>query len=250
MAKYICGRCKKIFNKKSNYNCHINRKYKCEIIVSDNNKCYYCEKIFTRKDSLARHIKKNCKYLKFDCECNKNKQKKKIKKKYKTPINIENYNVSNNIININIVKLVKFGEEDLTKIPNEYYIYIFKKGFNSVPIFIKFLHFNKNIPEHHNVYTSNIKSKYSLIYGDDEWVSTNKKKVIKNLYEDISDHLIEKYNEIGVEIIGFINFIKYREDKTVSNTNKEKIKLMMYNNRKMIEDTRNLIESTNILIKN
>jgi len=32
MVEYECKRCKKLFDQKSNYNRHINRKTKCEIV--------------------------------------------------------------------------------------------------------------------------------------------------------------------------------------------------------------------------
>ena len=89
MVEYKCDKCNKIFNKKSNFTKHINRKNKCkskEIVniqnipentqnipeiypkLSDNKetkmKCSYCDKIFVYKSGLYRHTKLRCKVKK------------------------------------------------------------------------------------------------------------------------------------------------------------------------------------------
>lgn len=59
-----CPRCKKIFTRKSSYDCHINRKTKCRIISTKNKKdniqkdfeCEACGQHFCRKYNLERHI--------------------------------------------------------------------------------------------------------------------------------------------------------------------------------------------------
>lgn len=82
MVNYECKRCKKIFNHKSDYNKHINRKIKCSQNPLQNKNiplqqsivhCIYCEKVFTREDNLQRHIDSRCKVKK-----QKDAEKKKI----------------------------------------------------------------------------------------------------------------------------------------------------------------------------
>ena len=34
MVEHNCNRCKRVFNEKSTYNDHINRKYKCKLVKS------------------------------------------------------------------------------------------------------------------------------------------------------------------------------------------------------------------------
>ena len=74
MVLYICSLCNKKFNHKGDYTRHINRKYKCKIIPSNNKtlkklsiksnvkntngfECEYCKIIIKRKDNLKRHYK-------------------------------------------------------------------------------------------------------------------------------------------------------------------------------------------------
>jgi len=118
MVNYICSKCNKNFNKKSNFNMHtLNKKKPCNIInldktfiepqietliepliepqilksitdenplvnenhLTDNNfVCPYCNKIFTRNDNLQRHLNIRCKNKKNFDEIEKLKTDMKI----------------------------------------------------------------------------------------------------------------------------------------------------------------------------
>ena len=72
MPIYKCEKCDKEFNRKSNYDTHMMRKFSCtkEVIVNhkkriinrkkqpDTFECRYCKKIFERKFNMERHIAK------------------------------------------------------------------------------------------------------------------------------------------------------------------------------------------------
>lgn len=71
MVKFMCSNCNKIFDKKSSYLTHINRKIPCEyvqlkITVADINKyihkltCIICGKKFATMPNAKRHIRKYC----------------------------------------------------------------------------------------------------------------------------------------------------------------------------------------------
>jgi len=82
MVEHTCLNCGEVFNKKSTYNNHINRKNPCKknfdfcveikknndveiednIEQNQNNNCPHCKKIFTRKYSLDRHLDGRCKF--------------------------------------------------------------------------------------------------------------------------------------------------------------------------------------------
>ena len=76
MVEYKCNRCQKIFNKKSNYKYHINRKNPCKInshnaLTNDSQnvlkyECHLCHKVLTRKSNLTRHINLYCKVKKIE----------------------------------------------------------------------------------------------------------------------------------------------------------------------------------------
>jgi uncharacterized C2H2 Zn-finger protein len=102
MVEYTCEKCNKVFNRKSNYEVHLNKKIDCrknKIDVKENitngsskiekleennkitppitstntsntnkddnnhNKCTNCNKIFTRTDNYNRHVLFRCKYI-------------------------------------------------------------------------------------------------------------------------------------------------------------------------------------------
>lgn len=71
-----CNKCDVFFKSKYNLQRHLNRKFSCNMLLSDtipkettipsvnNNECYHCHKKFTRKYDLKRHMMNNCKVAK------------------------------------------------------------------------------------------------------------------------------------------------------------------------------------------
>ena len=266
MSKYQCKRCLKDFAKKCNYESHINRKIPCKTLPQKStnspqkstflNKselvCNYCGKDFSRSDSLSRHIDGYCKVKKE----NDSKMEElletmvKLKEdvrllqeenaKYKNIItnntqNIKIDNQTNNIINI-----VAYGQEDLRKISDAEYQRILRRGFNSVPAFMESLHFDKNKPENHNVYISNMRDDFILMYDGIKWRLKNREDTLQQLYEDKADILETKFEELLERldentIKMFKRFIKVRDtDEDAVKRIKKDLKIMLYENREMV----------------
>ncbi len=113
MVLYICSKCNKSFNRKSNLNNHLNKLRPCdlvciiepqiidipinnpinndvEVILGDNKlqniklndsdtiACKYCDMTFTRNNNLQRHLKDRCKSKKHFDELEILKEKLKI----------------------------------------------------------------------------------------------------------------------------------------------------------------------------
>ena len=132
MVNYICPKCNKVFNRKSNYDNHtLNKKNPCDksnFIVppnsakpppksanfkpdfiehllketlqpnNDNNCiCTYCEKSFTRIDSLKKHLKGRCKSKENHDELEKLKEDMKFLMENYKNIEIENTKLKNEI---------------------------------------------------------------------------------------------------------------------------------------------------------
>ena len=133
MVKYICPKCNKEFNKKSNYVEHTeNKKRPCnnsdllvppkstsfppnstdliDILIKEpvasinNNVCIYCEKIFARTDSLQRHLNGRCKSKGNYDELEKLKEDMKIIIQNYQKIESENANLKNKIDEIVIIQ--------------------------------------------------------------------------------------------------------------------------------------------------
>ena len=166
--------------------------------------CDFCLNLFTRKDSLDKHLSSRCK-VKTQQDQNKEqilndlleemknlrKQNEELKteminiKQNNTNINHGNIdnstnktidNSTNNTININ---LVAFGKENYDNLTEKDYKNIINKGYKSIQELVKMMHFNKNRPENHNIYISNIRDTYVIVYDGSDWKLRTRKEAIE-----------------------------------------------------------------------
>ena len=253
MPNYKCERCLKEFDQKCNYTHHINKKFKCKevaqkstilaqkctILTESEIECKYCGKIFSRTFTLNRHIDGYCKVKKnndskmeellerlIKIEENNKEMKEKMilleteNANYKNIINNTQNNIgtqniqNNNTIN---VKILAYGKEDTSKITVNDYKKILGRGMNSVPAFVEKLHFDINSPENHNVYISNLRDEYVLMYDGKIWRLNNRDEALQQLYEDKSDILETKFEELITKLDEptikiFNRFLKIKDD--------------------------------------
>ena len=83
-------------------------------------------------------------------------------------------------------------------------------------------------------------------YDGDCWKLMNRENCLQDMYEDKSDYLVEKFDELQGKldeqtIKRFGNFLNRRDDDKIIEQTKREIKLILYNNRKIPEDTRRLL---------
>jgi hypothetical protein len=224
----------------------------------DDYKCKHCNKIFKQNNNYNRHIRNNCKVQKESKEEKENiyqelvKQMKKLEdqnkelceelKKMKSNTITKNSNNTKNVKNSNntnnTINLVAFGKEDLSHITEEVYKKILGKGTQSILELINNVHFNENKPEHCNVYISNIRDKYAMIYDGKEWILKNQDNVITDLLEYKKDNLIDKFDDLldklsPSTIVKFKRFLDKADDDETINMIKKDIKLLLYNKRKV-----------------
>jgi hypothetical protein len=247
--------------------------------------CNYCKKTFSRKYTLDRHLANYCKIKKqHDDEKEQIFQRlitqlkeqdeeiKNLKEQLSsiTPSNTNgttithndsskttNKNIQNNTNNTinnidnsqkiqNNIKLVAFGEEDLSYITNNICKQILNKGFRSVPVLIKYTHFNANKPEQHNVYISNMRDSHAMIYDGKQWKLMDRTEAVDQLIHDGKYYLVEKFEELfgeldPVTIKKFNRFVNQSEDDEILNGLKRDIKYMLYNNKNIPEKTKKLL---------
>ena len=182
-------------------------------------KCNYCNKQFSRNYSLNRHINLRCEIKKQ--QDNQKEQifqklldemmelKKEISELKKSNKNINKGTINNsqnvdNSKNINNmidqsqtfnIQLVAFGKEDYDKLTIDEYKFIINKGFKSVQHLAKSIHFNKNHPENHNIYISNLRDNYVMVYDGGKWELRNRKETIDELFFSKKDILNDKFDE-------------------------------------------------------
>ena len=235
-------------------------------------RCKYCDKAFKFKQGMYRHIKYTCKKnkdedfqelarllnvqskqlmlkeTKIDSMhtemTNMQKQITKLSNKLQLQhvnngkINngmVHNGNNTNNIVNI---QLLNHTDTDYSHLTPSDYISCIKDCNKCVKTLIEKVHFNTEKPENMNIYLSNIKGKYIMIYKDNTWQIQDKKRQLDALYDNneiVLETWYDEYKEKYPNIIqSFQRYLHNRDGDVVLNRIKEEILIMLYNKRKMI----------------
>ena len=232
-----------------------------ELVSEKQHRCKYCDKTYKYRSGLSKHIKYTCKKNKDEdfqelarllnekerqlvlkeskMEIEMKKMQKQIDK-LTSKLQIQNINQGfvqngNNVINI---QLLNHKDTDYSHLTANDYINCIADCNKCVKTLIEKVHFNSNKPENMNIYLSNIKGKYLMIYKDNTWQIQDKKSQIDDLYDSNEfvletwyDEYKEKYPSI---IASFQKYLQNRDENEVLNGIKEEILLMLYNNRRMV----------------
>jgi len=235
-----------------------------QVLLDDNITCNFCNKTFARKNALCRHIKKYCKVLnqqkidqqeiieKLKLLEMKNKLLEEENQKLKDEINTKQIITINNIGNTNItnnnINIAAHGQEDLSKMGDVVLMAACRRGINIVPDLISRTHFNTRLPEFHNVYIPSIKDKHVMVF-DKVWELKDTNEVISNLYDTKFDYIIDNKDHFYPFLTEGEKRVFQRWEETNKNRNSddfkefikdmnEKIKLLMYNKREMVIETK------------
>ena len=157
-------------------------------------------------------------------------------------------NITNNIQNN--FKLLNYKETDTSHLTENDYVKCLEHYNFCVPHLIRKIHFNPKKPENHNIYISNLKNSYVMIYINNKWKVKNRDETISRMIDDkqiILEKKIQEWVESGIQypkvMARFSRYIEKREENDVINAIKEDIKLMLYNNRNMIiENNKKLLK--------
>ena len=232
-----------------------------ELVSEKQHRCKYCDKTYKYRSGLSKHIKYTCKKNKDEdfqelarllnekerqlvlketkMEIAMKKMQKQIDK-LTSKLQIQNINQGfvqngNNVINI---QLLNHKDTDYSHLTANDYINCIADCNKCVKTLIEKVHFNSNKPENMNIYLSNIKGKYLMIYKDNTWQIQDKKSQIDDLYDSNEfvletwyDEYKEKYPSI---IASFQKYLQNRDENEVLNGIKEEILVMLYNKRGMI----------------
>jgi hypothetical protein len=146
-------------------------------------------------------------------------------------------NGSFNTTNIqNNIQLLAYKDTDVSHLTEHDYKACIKKVNYCVMKMIEKIHFNPTKPENMNIYISNMKDKYIMVYDGTNWNLANKREEIDKIYEE-KELLLEEWLEENKDQEMKEKFMKYinnRDDDELINSIKEDIKLMMYNKKEMI----------------
>jgi hypothetical protein len=234
MVEFKCAKCKKIFNKKSTYTYHINRKIPCvkaekilkeskksqeskknleNINIIEKNTCTECLKKFSSKSNLNKHVKNSCKIKNVKQIPNEEIQPKMmekiqkiieqneflIKENKKLKSNQKKIiNIENqqiNQINVNI-NVYDNGKEKLELIDNKTIVNAINKGIgiSHITNIIESIYLNPNLPKYQNIYIADINRQKCMIYKENQWILSDIEKIY-NLISKVIEFSKEKYDE-------------------------------------------------------
>jgi len=158
---------------------------------------------------------------------------------------VDNTNTNNNNITIN---LVAFGKENIESVlSNNECARILRRGINSIPELIKWVHFNKDIPQYNNCYISNLRDNNAHIYNGEQWLLIPRDTLISDLIENKDEYLVNKYNEYGTKLdkttrAQFKKYIDQKETPTLAAQHKNDIKRILHNENHIPIETKKQIE--------
>ena len=220
--------------------------------------CKYCENTYSTNSNLCKHLKKckekkktdeashhmqelvnllnekNEKISKYDLELDKkNKQIDELIKK--AGINIGTQNIQQNI------KILAYDNTDLSHLKNKDYLKCLRRSNFCIPHLIEKIHFNPEKPENHNIYISNLKNNYVMIYNGEKWMINDRDESIQNLIDDkesIIEQKLEEWIENGKNypdiMKKFNRYLEKKENDKVLDKIKNEIKLILFNNRDIV----------------
>jgi hypothetical protein len=245
--KYKCSQCNYISNQRSNIISHINKKKKCsegikEILeVPYNINCEFCKGKFSCDKSLKRHIKNGCTQQVLIKEAKIKELEEKVKELERSQIKNTNIIIHNRKTD-NIV-VVNYEDTKLDHIKDNIYDQIIKneETYQIIPKFIKYVHFNSEIPENHNISISNRNkhNKHMNIFKNGQWEIIDKNTEIDNIINDretnINDWICKKKDEYPEAAEIFNDYLEQKDDEDTAKLIKEEVELVLYNNRNLVK---------------
>jgi hypothetical protein len=255
MTSYECSKCKKEFNKKSNYDCHIMRKFSCVKNSELDNKCEYCDKIYSTKYNLKIHMN-TCKQNNDDDD-NKlqiEELKKMFEKKFEEQqkkidelSHISNINETNNNITVtenshnnnitNNINIYNAGKEDLSHLSKEDIIKICTSGTYYPIVAAEVIHCNKKYPQFQNFLISNLRASTGQVKVNDDWVTQSQDDILTNLMRVDKKHVSNLIKNLEVDDKLKIK-LESTQDEIDTGESKEhqksKIRNKLYNASRMI----------------
>jgi len=228
------------------------------------NTCEYCDRTLSSKRSLRRHylICKNKQNIILENEQLKNAIKerdekyskdidelkkmmnellnKNCKMHYKTLQKINNSGTMNNGTINNTINIMALGQENIDEVLSKTdKIAILNKKENALPYMIEMVHFNDKYPQFKNIAITNNRTKQAYLYDTINKVfkMVDKEELIEELIDyrvcDIEDYYMQYKDELELPVKYKIEeLIEHRGEDDIT---KDKIKLLLFNNRHKIK---------------
>jgi hypothetical protein len=145
------------------------------------------------------------------------------------------------------IKILAYKNTDISHLTDKDYMYCLNRSNMCIPNLIKKIHFDPKRPENHNIYISNIKNKYVMIYDGNKWILHNQDETIDDLIdtnEFVLEQKLEEWLENGKDypdiMKKFNRYLAKKEKDDIINKIKEEIKLILFNDRIIIKNPINI----------
>lgn len=281
MTDYLCDNCNKTFTTKQSLNYHKTK----QVCVVKVHKCRYCTNVFASKSTMYRHMRNSCKIKKQTDEEKDGiyKQLIELQDKYQdlekklsdiqngtlmptdnklacskkkgivvnntknidNKINVEKMNINMGTVINNNITLVAYGNEDISKLDRSEILKVLQNGYDSTLKLTESVHFNPKYPEYHNIYISNMKDKYAMMFDGKSWTLTMKDELINRIYDDKKNYIEENINDFFASLSDSRKKALERwletvdEDKRIRKI-KDEIRLLLYNKRDVVINSQSI----------
>lgn len=212
MKEYTCVKCSKIFNRKSTYDNHINRKTPCDMTHSTKELAEKVKELeyqlrlerekVEKKDLEIMILKKDMQIMDLENKgstIGNNNLNNINSHNINTTNNNNSTNNTNNTTNNTLNMINNFGKENTDFITSAEIGRCLLNGLNGNADLFELIHYNPEYPENNNVKMKK-NSNTVLAFNDGKWVQSNKTDIAKfhltkatDLY---SDHLSKKADSI------------------------------------------------------
>jgi len=190
----LCKKCNKVYKTLKHL---YNHEKVCNKV--DNLTCPRCMFSFTTKQAKSRHIK-----------ANKCKARSIVHARTPNIQNITNNNTTNNIQNnINNIFINNFGSERIDHISHAEIMKMLQSGNNTIPLYIKKKHFDKNFPENNNIKYSN--DNKCQVLEDNCWQEKDIGLLSTNLMKDNTEVLLMYCDNNEIQLLNEIKDIEKYE---------------------------------------
>ena len=229
--KFKCERCESTFQTNQNLMLHLNRKYPC-VMKDPAPEEIELRLLFEQlkeehlqQQQENKHLKVEIDHLKMQPITTNNNQ------------NNHNNNIQNNIT-INV-----YGKEDVSHISDAMYKSCFNDFNQSVEKYWGMKHFSNNMQCNHNLYISNMRDGYMMVFNYKKWNIVDKEVTLKKMYYEAKECLSNAWdvlrNKNAIEPHVLTIYPKFIEDEIddereekFKNASCNKMACMAYNNRK------------------
>jgi hypothetical protein len=123
-----------------------------------------------------------------------------------------------------------------------------RNGFDLSLKMIDMVHFNPKYPEFHNIYIPSMNNNYAMKYDGESWTLVPRQETIDGLYNSNRDYIEENIDEfvksLSVSKKNSLNrWLAIDDGHDYVKTLKTNIKLLLYNKRQIVMNTRSKIEN-------